>query len=150
MTKEILDKITSPNMCLTSSDMTAEEKKHLYAHLSKYDMKESKCYKRFFEKGFDKWEIEGVENILRQFLEENMSALVESGKKGVDRGYAYVLSLTPETYYSAVRESGLLKKFVLHMGTLGMSSNTVYKRFANPDWQKFELIGIRTILAEMK
>lgn len=146
MAKKIFDKITSSNSALMSSDLTADEKKQLYAHMAKFDMTESKCYKRFFDKGFAMWEILGVENILRQFLEEHKDKLVKSGKDG-DRGYAYVLSLTKETSYAAIREAGLLSTFIRHMETLGMCGNTVYKRFQNPDWKAYELRGIKSILS---
>ena len=68
MSKEIVKKITKLCTPLHIDDLTAEDKKALYAVLEKKGFTRATFYLRFFQKGFSEWEIEGTNEYKRQFL----------------------------------------------------------------------------------
>ena len=59
MTKENVEKITQNNTPLDVNDISADEKKNLAEFLSDKGFTISTFYLRFFQKGFDAWEIQG-------------------------------------------------------------------------------------------
>lgn len=62
MTKEIIEKVTQNNTPLEVNDISADEKKNLAEFLSAKGFTISTFYLRFFQKGFDAWEILGIKN----------------------------------------------------------------------------------------
>lgn len=60
MTKEIIEKICRKNSLLEVNDISVEEKKNLAEFLSDKGFTISTFYLRFFQKGFDAWEIQGI------------------------------------------------------------------------------------------
>ena len=68
MSKEIVKKITKLCTPLHTDDLTAEDKKALYAVLEKKGFTRATFYLRFFQKGFSEWEIEGIDECKHQFL----------------------------------------------------------------------------------
>ncbi len=131
--KEATKKILSPHVVLSPSDLTADEKKEIYALFEEYEMPQSTAYIRLFTKGFDEWELQGINNIKADFCtENNLQDLA-----GVGEGF----------YSSLPFMSGLKVKLVNFVALLGMEHrNTVNKRFDADDWKKWERIGIRSII----
>ena len=64
----IIDKLTEPRTHLESVDLTPNQKVRLWAVMARYGAKQGFSYKRFFDKGFRQWELQGVDNIKRTFL----------------------------------------------------------------------------------
>ena len=61
----IIDKLTEPRTHLESVDLTPNQKVHLWAVMARYGAKQGFSYKRFFDKGFRQWELQGIDNIKR-------------------------------------------------------------------------------------
>ena len=67
MTKEIIEKVTQQGISLDVNDLNAEEKKNLAEFLSAKGFTDSTFYLRFFQKGFDTWEILGINKCKSKF-----------------------------------------------------------------------------------
>ena len=158
MTKEFVKKITKSHTPLQTDDMTVEDKKSLYAALEKKGFTLATFYLRFFQKGFSEWEIEGIDECKRQFLQltdvsqplleyadESDSQMVEG-----DKGYLYILAQSnePGIFYSCLKRvnAGMCNKFIAYMNERGMSAATVIKRFTTDNWKPWEKEGIRNLL----
>lgn len=157
MNKKIWEKVKVGGV-LDTTDLTADEKKLLYAVMAKYGMPQSSCYRRFFYAGFDKWELIGVSQVENQFLLSVPCETDEDGEEG-SRGYGYVLSLMPDyddsKFYQLVTQLKIGVSLIDYMASLGMLSQmTVRTRFRANDWKPWEKVGIAQILdhelADMK
>ena len=69
MERHIFSKLESPGGHLEAKDLTADEKRALYALMGKYGLPESTTYNRFFDKGFDSWEMMGVDQCKADFVD---------------------------------------------------------------------------------
>lgn len=160
MTKEIIEKVTQSNNSLDVNDLTSDEKKNLAEFLSAKGFTDSTFYLRFFQKGFDSWEIQGIENCKNQFLGlpdigKVLLAYVERdalGKEIGDKGYLYTLAKSdkPGVFYACLKQAanGLCMKLYSFMEERGMSRTTIIKRFSADDWKEWEKIGIKALLEE--
>ena len=158
MTKENVEKITQNNTPLDVNDISAEEKKTLAEFLSDKGFTISTFYLRFFQKGFDAWEIQGIKNCKMQFLAIQevgnlLSEYVETDALGNEIGKKGYLveaakSEEPGVFYTCLKKasSGLCMKFFAFMEERGMSRTTIIKRFTADDWKPWEQEGIRTLL----
>ena len=151
MNKNIWRKIKDCGV-LEATDLTADEKKVLYAVMTKYGMPQSSCYRRFFEKGFDRWEIDGVSKIEDEFL-LTVPCNTDSENEGEEgsRGYGYVLSIMPDysddKFYQLVTQLKIGISLIDFMAQRGMTSQmTVRTRFKANDWKPWEKVGIARIL----
>ena len=159
MTKEIVEKIANSDTPLQVDDLSVEDKKALYVVLAKKGFTLSTFYLRFFQKGFSKWEIEGINECKRQFLLlPDVSQLLldyvgEDDPQMVngDKGNLYTLAQSdePGLFYSCLKRAnaGMCNKFIAYMNERGMSAATVIKRFTVENWKPWEQEGIRSILA---
>lgn len=159
MTKEIVEKIANSYTPLQVDDLSVEDKKALYVVLAKKGFTLATFYLRFFQKGFSKWEIEGINECKRQFLLlPDVSQLLldyvgEDYPQMVngDKGYLYTLAQSdePGLFYSCLKRAnaGMCNKFIAYMNERGMSAATVIKRFTVENWKPWEQEGIRSILA---
>lgn len=159
MTKEIVEKIANSYTPLQVNDLSVEDKKALYVVLAKKGFTLATFYLRFFQKGFSKWEIEGINECKRQFLLlPDVSQLLldyvgEDDPQMVngDKGYLYTLAQSdePGVFYSCLKRAnaGMCNKFIAYMNERGMSAATVIKRFTVENWKPWEQEGIRSILA---
>lgn len=159
MTKEIVEKIANSYTPLQVNDLSVEDKKALYVVLAKKGFTLATFYLRFFQKGFSKWEIEGINECKRQFLLlPDVSQLLldyvgEDDPQMVngDKGYLYTLAQSdePGLFYSCLKRAnaGMCNKFIAYMNERGMSAATVIKRFTVENWKPWEQEGIRSILA---
>lgn len=158
MTKENVEKITQNNTPLDVNDISADEKRNLAEFLSDKGFTISTFYLRFFQKGFDAWEIQGIKNCKKQFLAipevaNLLSGYVETdalgneiGKKGYLVGAAK--SDEPGVFYTCLKKAnnGLCMKFFAFMEERGMSRTTIIKRFTADDWKPWEQEGIKALL----
>ena len=159
MTKEIVEKIANSYTPLQVDDLSVEDKKALYVVLAKKGFTLATFYLRFFQKGFSKWEIEGINECKRQFLLlPDVSQLLldyvgEDDPQMVngDKGYLYTLAQSdePGLFYFCLKRAnaGMCNKFIAYMNERGMSAATVIKRFTVENWKPWEQEGIRSILA---
>lgn len=159
MTKELVEKIANSYTPLQVDDLSVEDKKALYVVLAKKGFTLATFYLRFFQKGFSKWEIEGINECKRQFLLlPDVSQLLldyvgEDDPQMVngDKGYLYTLAQSdePGLFYSCLKRAnaGMCNKFIAYMNERGMSAATVIKRFTVENWKPWEQEGIRSILA---
>ena len=158
MTSESIEKITKAYICLSVTDISAEEKKEIAAFLTKKGFTTSTFYLRFFQKGFSQWEIMGIKECKKQFLllPEVAKLLLEYVEPHTscpgDRGYLYTLAQSDGAgiFYQCLKNvnGGLCNKFFSFMGERGMSAGTVIKRFAIDDWKPWENDGIIAVLNE--
>ncbi len=158
MTKENVEKLATPYTHLDVSEVSADEKKVLQGALAVKGFTSSTFYLRFFQKGFAGWEIIGVKECKRRFLELPevsavlLTAVPEDDPKALpgDRGYLYLLSRSGNkgTFYECLKQArkGLCLKFFEFMKDLGMSQATVVKRFTEDVWKPWEEEGIVDVL----
>ena len=158
MSKEIVKKITKLCTPLHTDDLSAEDKKALYAVLAKKGFTLATFYLRFFQKGFSEWEIEGIDECKHQFLllpdvAQKLLDYVDADnpeKVEGDKGYLYTLAQSdePGVFYSCLKRvnAGMCNKFIAYMSERGMSAATVIKRFTIDKWKPWEREGIRHIL----
>lgn len=123
MTKENVEKITQNNTPLDVNDISADEKKNLAEFLSDKGFTISTFYLRFFQKGFDAWEIQGIKNCKKQFLAmpevaNLLSEYVETDAMGNEIGKKGYLveaakSEEPGVFYTCLKKAnnGLCMKF---------------------------------------
>lgn len=140
MQRDFLEKLDGGGH-LVSGDMSADEKKELYALMIKYGATESTTYNRFFEKGFDEWELRGINRCKAEFISAHI---------GDDADLCEQLLETGAGFYEALPfMSGLRMKLVNFMSGLGMEHRTtIDKRFNADDWKEWERMGIRNIIKE--
>ena len=160
MTKEIIEKIMQNNTPLEVNDISVEEKKNLAEFLSAKGFTASTFYLRFFQKGFDTWEIQGINDCKNQFLAipevgELLSEYVETDALGNEigkKGYLAELAKSdePGMFYTSLKKvnNGLCMKFFAYMEERGMSRTTVIKRFSSDDWKPWEQEGIIFLLQQ--
>ena len=160
MTKEIIEKVTQQGNSLDVNDLNAEEKKNLAEFLSAKGFTDSTFYLRFFQKGFDTWEILGINKCKSYFLgiPDIGKVLLEYverdalGKEIGDKGYLYTLAKSdkPGVFYACLKQAanGLCMKLYSFMEERGMSRTTIIKRFSSDDWKEWEKVGIKALLEE--
>lgn len=159
MTKENLDKILTPRNFMKSEEVSPDEKKILMDLFAKKGVTTSTFYLRFFQRGFDEWEIIGIKNCKRRFLEltevaKELSEYVDETHPSIpgNKGYLYVLAQSdePGVFYKCLKKvkRGICRKFFDYMLDKGMSPATVIKRFNTDDWKPWEEAGVSDILTE--
>lgn len=158
MTKENVEKVTQNNTPLDVNDISADEKKNLAEFLSDKGFTISTFYLRFFQKGFDAWEIQGIKNCKKQFLAipevaNLLSEYVETDALGNEigkKGYLVEAAQTdePGVFYTCLKKAnnGLCMKFFAFMEERGMSRTTIIKHFTADDWKPWEQEGIKALL----
>lgn len=158
MTKENIEKITTPFQSLDAKDISVEEKKSLSDFMQAKGFSAATFYLRFFKNGFSAWEIIGINECKKQFLA--MPEIAElflqyagdeaQGDVKGDKGYLYILSQSDKAgaFYECLKRAntGLCKKFFDFMNERGMSTGTVIKRFTTDNWKKWEANGIKYYL----
>ena len=136
MTKKNMKKLLIPHSAINAAELTACEKKELYAMLDTYGMSQSTAHLRIFDKGLDEWELRGVDTIKREFCDKN--ALNHLRNTGV--GFYSALTPTP----------GMKTALINQMVVLGMEHrNTISRRFDTDDWKPWERRGIRDLITEL-
>lgn len=156
MTKENLEKITTPLQSLDVKDISVEEKKSLSDFMQTKGFSVATFYLRFFKNGFSVWEIIGINECKKQFLAmsevaELLLSYVGDEAQG-DNGYLYTLAKSEKAgvFYDCLKRAntGLCKKFFDFMNERGMSTGTVIKRFTTDNWKEWEANGIKNCLLQ--
>lgn len=156
MTKENLEKITTPLQSLDVKDISVEEKKSLSDFMQTKGFSVATFYLRFFKNGFSVWEIIGINECKKQFLAmsevaELLLSYVGDEVQG-DKGYLYTLTKSEKAgvFYDCLKRAntGLCKKFFDFMNERGMSTGTVIKRFTTDNWKEWEANGIKDCLLQ--
>lgn len=160
MTKENIEKITTPLQSLNAKDISVEEKKSLSDFMQSKGFSVATFYLRFFKNGFSVWEIIGINECKKQFLAipEVAELLLsyagdeEQGADKGDKGYLSTLAKSDKVgaFYECLRRAntGLCKKFFDFMNERGMSTGTVIKRFTTDNWKEWESNGIKNCLCQ--
>ena len=160
MTKKNVEKISKPHTYFDVSEITNKDKRALLRILIEKGFTQATFYIRFFHKGFDAWEIIGIKECKRQFLNlpDVAKALTEyvdtEDPKALpgDKGYLYVLAMSddPDVFYSCLKKAGrgLRSRFCEFMAERGMGTGTVVSRFSSENWREWEYTGIRQILTD--
>ena len=112
MTKKVTDIFSRPRSFLGADDITVEEKKKLAAFTQHYGFTLSTFYLRFCQKGFEQWELDGINKCKKQFLDTKevaeilLQSVPEDGNDG-DRGYLYTLAMSDQegSFYKIGRAS---------------------------------------------
>lgn len=156
MTKENLEKITTPLQSLDVKDISVEEKKSLSDFMQTKGFSVATFYLRFFKNGFSVWEIIGINECKKQFLampevaELLLSYVGDEAQE--DKGYLYTLAKSEKAgvFYDCLKRAntGLCKKFFDFMNERGMSTGTVIKRFTTDNWKEWEANGIKNCLLQ--
>lgn len=158
MTKENIEKITTPLQSLNAKDISVKEKKSLSDFMQAKGLSVATFYLRFFKNGFSVWEIIGINECKKQFLAmPEVSELLlsyagdeEQGADKGDKGNLYTLAKSDKVgaFYECLRRAntGLCKKFFDFMNERGMSTGTVIKRFTTDNWKEWESNGIKNCL----
>lgn len=156
MTKENLEKITTPLQSLDVKDISVEEKKSLSDFMQTKGFSVATFYLRFFKNGFSVWEIIGINECKKQFLAmsevaELLLSYVGDEAQG-DKGSLYTLAKSEKAgvFYDCLKRAntGLCKKFFDFMNERGMSTGTVIKRFTTDNWKEWEANGIKNCLLQ--
>lgn len=150
MRTEVFSKIISGKGHLSVDDLSPDEKKRLSALMSDFGATAGFTYDRFFQKGFRRWELEGIRKIKSDFLKQHEKEMLESVDDDGDKGYAFALSLDNSKggFYKAIGEvKGLRSRFLETMKDKGMGSpNTIISRFSEDNWKPYEEQGIENII----
>ena len=161
MTKTLRDKfnhlLDGRTLHFQTSDLSPETKTKLLDYLKPMGFTQSTFYLRFFDKGFDQWEIHGIEQVRRTFAANHKKELLTNKADGTvseseEKGYAAVLMLNMDdndgSFYTALRHASLIGVFQEYMKELGMGRNTVLTRFTAENWKLWELRGLKNILKD--
>ena len=116
-------------------ELTTEERFAFREVMTKAGMGASVLYQRMQYIGFDEWELMGIERCVDTF------AVI---KRQVDASLVKPDSLSD--VWQWLVEHGLHTEFTKYMGLMGMSRNTVAKRFTSMDFKPWELMGIEYLL----
>ena len=166
MQKDIFNKVEQ-GMILMPNDLTADEKKQLYAAMTQYGASEAFAYTRFFRDGFAEWEIEGVWKAKIEYLrllqtQEKVDIEVRctetiQTEDGETYKYRHFYQVDGEERSFDITQPGDFWRFLgdvrrrhhfgEYMANLGMKSQTtVSKRFALDNWKDYELSGVRQVI----
>lgn len=147
----IIEKITEPKTHLECNDLTPSQKKVLFAVMAKYGALQYFAYDRFFKEGFHEWELKGINQIKRDFIDTHRAEIFPDG---VD---THLLPTIDEmvngkgVFYRVLGMSfGLKKVFTEHMNQMGMGSNSVLNKFSTDDWSDYERIGVKACIEEFE
>ena len=165
--KKIFEKVMVPGGILSPKDLTADEKRRLYAVMEERGASGAFAYTRFFRDGFAEWEIEGIWKAKIEYLQQlhtdeklNIDVrLTETRPTPDGETYKYkhfcftdgreiAFDITsPGDLWQFLGEIRHRIHFGEYMARLGMKSQTtVAKRFAVDDWKEYELTGIKQII----
>lgn len=152
-----LKKIFTPNVAFSPADFSPEEKRLLlefFDHHGLSGIVGGKGYKRFFDKGFDEWELMGTDAVKRQYIRDNEVAIWRSGERGNathPEGYAGVLALGLEdngAFWAVLTEAKLISDFCASCPKYGISQTTASSRFREDNFLPWEKAGIRQMMHE--
>lgn len=147
MKKGIIDKITTPDMPLSADDLTADEKKRLYAAMEEQGATAAFAWARFFRDGFATWEILGIRRLQIDYLqylhcEEKVQIEVRGDMADPTDGTNQPSAISPQTSAIAYRHyyqmaDGEERSFsLLTAGDFWRFLGDVKRRQAFSDWMR--------------
>lgn len=145
MREEILRKIIDKSI-LSVTDMSSDEKMHLQSVMYRFGMSPSTCYIRFFYKGYDFWELDGVTKTISDFV---VSVIKDIDDKDAADQLLKASKNPDSTFFKILTDLGMGVRLCDFMSERGMKSQTtVRKRFRTWNWKPWEMKGIKAILEE--
>ena len=176
--KNLIRICTAIGATLSSSDLSADEKKALYAKMATMGATDSFTYNRFFKEGFSEWELDGIIAIKADYLkflhdEEKIYLEVRCvGERPVEGDspvpiHRYFYRIPPKAgenqnfeersfdlaasgdFWRFLGDIAYRKHFGGWMASRGMKAYiTVARRFTTDDWKEWERVGIRQVIQE--
>lgn len=146
----IIEKLTAPETHLTCDDLTPTQKKLLDEVMARHGAKWGLTYNRFFRFGFKEWELRGIDQIKRDFLEEHHDDIYSADGSVLLPPIDVIVSGNGMFYKILGMKVGMKKCFTEHMNTLGMGFNQAISKFSVDDWIDYERVGIRAIMEEFE
>lgn len=165
--KKLLEKIYTPCMPLSPTDLSADEKKLLYALMASLGATNGFTYNRFFKEGFSQWEIDGIIALKTAFikwLQTEEKLFIEIRNVGGNKWMHFYrippkategqsfeehsFDITkPGDFWRFILDISYCRKFAKFMEDRGLKSYlTVSKRFSADDWKEWELEGMRMVM----
>ncbi len=147
----ISDKLTHPRTHLNSDDITANQKVLLFDIMQRHGATRGFAYNRFFQKGFDLWELTGITNINRDFLLTHIAEIYPHMTKEETIPFIEELAVDTRNFYQTLgRVPGLKSIFQKHIGAMGMSNAVVFLRYNADNFRPYERMGIRVIIQQFE
>lgn len=99
----------------------------------------SMLYQRMIYRGFDMWELTGIDRCMEDFWQMAHSTADEIPPK-------------PDlfNFFQTLIEQGTNAAFVKYMEAHGMSRNTTIKRFNDPNFKEWEIDGVESTLRRIE
>lgn len=145
--KMLFEKLQKPKTHLQVDDLTPDGKKALWAVMMSHGASQGFAYDRFFKEGFQAWELLGIDNIKRDFINTHKDDIFP---KGVTPDVPLIIN-EPGGFYRALGMNfGMKKVFTEYMNRLGMGANSVLYKFSSDDWKEYERIGINAIIKDFE
>lgn len=147
----IIDKLSHPRTHLERDDLAPNQKQFLWEVMLRHGATAGFAYDRFFQKGFDLWELLGVDAIKQNFATEHAPELFpDTPADKLPEIIADIISRGGAFYRTLGQCHGLKKEFLAYMNELGMCATSVVARFTSDNWKEFERIGIHAVIAEFE
>lgn len=135
--KELVEKILVPKQVLSSKNVSKEVRTELIRILVSQGFSKNTAYVRLFRAGFHKWEIEGIDSLVDEFI----SRIKEEERISLKKIYEENPSLLYDSLPSKMA-------FLEFMRSNGMGCNTTAIRFPRYSFSEYERKGMRKILYE--
>ena len=118
----IIEKITEPKTHLECNDLTPSQKKVLFAVMAKYGALQYFAYDRFFKEGFHEWELKGINQIKRDFIDAHRAEIFPDG---VD---THLLPTIDEMGFKWAEVHPQLEDNTRGLGIWDVFNSTIHKR----------------------
>ena len=158
MTKNFADieKRLNKHLPLNNKALSQDFRAQLDAAFKTAGCSQSTTYLRLYQKGFDLWELKGINQCVRDFVEKYRKEFYDYNDPDDptwEPHYAYVLALDANMddnrFMELLKRMRLVNTLRHHMSTLGMSESTSHKRFHQPDFKAWERRGALSIIKEV-
>lgn len=135
----------TPHKPICRNGATTDDTSLLLAKCQELGMKRSTFYNRANYIGFNQWEMFGIENCLRAYINNyNRSCKGNDNMQTIELPSSNTrLNLISLRY--ALGNAHRLKDFYRYMDSLGMSYKTTLNRFRSLNFSEWELLGFYSI-----
>lgn len=141
MRKKIIDEIVK-KPCFPfgkTVQMTASERAELRSVMEAAGAGWQMLYQRMAYRGFDMWEISGIEHCVSDFWSMAHSQSEEIPTKP-----------DLQNFFQTLVEQGSNVAFIKYMEAHGMSRNTTIKRFTEINFKEWEVDGVESVLRRIE
>ena len=152
MRKEIIKEIISkPNVPFGRTvQMTAEERNEFRDVMEQAGAGWQMLYQRMTYRGFDAWELSGIDRCMSDFWQMVHSESNASESDASDGNTSDGDTATPmpplDHFWQTLVEQGHNVGFIKYMEVHGMSRNTTIKRFTELNFKPWEMDGVASII----